>query len=89
MYPQLKCHQLKALIDLFALQAALDARAAIACPPDRRHYHCALYDALASALLLRRLAEEPALNEASLHWLFQHSAASNAARDSMGQRELF
>ena len=58
------------------------------CPVDRRRYHCALYDALASALLLRRLAEEPTLKNASMRWLFLQSAASVAARDAMGQQEL-
>lgn len=88
IYPQLASHKLQDLVRLFDLQAALDAQAGTICPPDRAHYHCALYDALASALLLHRLADEPSLREASLHWLFLQSAASDAARDVMGQQEL-
>jgi len=88
VYPQLENHKLQALIILFDLQSALDAQAAIVCPAERRHYHCALYDALASALLLRRLADEPSLKDASLRWLFIQSAASGAARENMGQQEL-
>ena len=89
VYPQLENHKLQALIEIFDLQAALDAQAVTICPVERRRYHCALYDALASALLLRRLADEPTLKDASMHWLFLQSAASVAARDTMGQQELF
>lgn len=88
VYPQLDNHKLQALIEIFDLQSTLDARAVTVCPAERRHYHCALYDALASALLLRRLAEEPTLKDASLRWLFLQSAASDAALESMGQQEL-
>jgi DNA polymerase-3 subunit epsilon len=88
IYPQLKNHKLQDLVTLFALQSELDAQAATLCPAERRHYHCALYDAIASALLLRRLADESTLKEASLRWLFLQSAASDAARDTMGQQEL-
>lgn len=88
IYPQLESHKLEGLVVLFDLQAKLDARGATLCPPERRHYHCALYDALASALLLCRLADEPTLGDASLRWLFLQSAASDAAREAMGQQEL-
>ena len=88
VYPQLENHKLQALIEIFDLQTALDAQAVTICPKERRRYHCALYDALASALLLRRLADEPTLKDASMRWLFLQSAASVAARDAMGQQEL-
>jgi DNA polymerase-3 subunit epsilon len=76
------------LIEIFDIQATLDAQAATICPVERRYYHCALYDALASALLLNRLTEEPTLEDASLRWLFLQSAASAAARDAMGQQDF-
>ena len=88
VYPQLENHKLKALIEIFDLQATLDVQAVTICPAERRHYHCALYDAIASALLLRRLTEEPTLKDASLRWLFLQSAASGTARDAMGQQEF-
>lgn len=88
IYPQLESHKLEDLVRLFDLQAGLDLQAATVCPPARRHYHCALYDALASARLLCRLADEPTLEEASLRWLFLQSAPSDRARDAMGQQEL-
>ena len=88
VYPQLESHKLQSLIEIFDLQTALDDKASVICPSDRSRYHCALYDALASALLLQRLSDEPELKDASLRWLFLQSASSNAARDSMGQQEL-
>ncbi len=88
-YPQLESHKLRGLVEIFGLQGELDGQAGILCPSDRQHYHCALYDALASALLLRRLADEPELKQCSLRWLFLQSAASHAARQEMGQQELF
>jgi DNA polymerase-3 subunit epsilon len=88
VYPQLESHKLDKLVELFNLQPELDSQAKTLCPLDRQHYHCALYDALASALLLCRLANEPVLKDASLRWLFLQSAASNAARNAMGQQEF-
>jgi DNA polymerase-3 subunit epsilon len=88
VYPQLESHKLQGLVGTFDLQPELDRQAGILCPADRRHYHCALYDALASALLLRRLAEEPELAHCSLRWLFLQSAASDLARQQMGQQSF-
>lgn len=88
VYPQLNSHKLEDLVGTFQLQATLDQQAEVRCPPMRRRYHCALYDALASALLLQHLLNEPALGGPSLRWLFLQSAASGAARDAMGQQDL-
>jgi DNA polymerase-3 subunit epsilon len=89
IYPQLERHKLGDLIGLFQLQSSLDEQAALYCPEKRQHYHCALYDTLASALLLRRLYEEPEFKAMSLRWLFLQSASTDAGRDSMGQQDLF
>ncbi|MDA9317524.1 3'-5' exonuclease [Puniceicoccaceae bacterium] len=88
VYPQLESYKLQSLIQTFELQKTLDQQATVICPSDRCQYHCALYDALASALLLQRLSDEPELKDASLRWLFLQSASSDAARDSMGQQAL-
>jgi DNA polymerase III epsilon subunit-like protein len=54
------------------------------CPIGRRRPHCALYDALASALLLLRMEEEADLaGRVSLHWLLRISEGVSA------QQELF
>src|SRR3954466_6999122 len=56
LYPQLPSGQLEALIAACGLTAELDALALVHCPPTRRRFHAALYDALAGALLLSALA---------------------------------
>ncbi len=89
IYPQLDSHKLEDLIRLFHLEGELAAQAKLYCPEKRSRYHCALFDALASALLLRRLYDEPELQDMSLRWLFVNSAASEATRGSMGQQDLF
>jgi DNA polymerase III epsilon subunit-like protein len=89
IYPQLENHKLSHLIGLFGLQVSLDEQAQLYCPQKRQRYHCALYDTLASALLLRRLYQEPDLQALSLRWLLLHSSSTDAGRDSMGQQTLF
>jgi DNA polymerase-3 subunit epsilon len=93
LYPQLRGPSCPAkLADLIAaehLQAELDTLAATLCPPARRHYHAALYDALAGALLLARLGTDPACTEKSLRWLLEHSTLDPARREAFRQDELF
>lgn len=89
IYPGLESYGLEALVQVFNLQEQLDQQAGLLCPPGRQHYHCALYDAMASALLLAHLFSEPELMGASLHWLILQSASSERERQSMGQREFF
>ena len=59
------------------------------CPPARRRYHAALYDALAGALLLARLAKEPALRDRPLAWILAHSTLDPEKRDAINQGNLF
>jgi len=89
IYPGLQSYKLADLVQLFDLEAQLEQVARVHCPEGRGRYHSALYDALASALLLLRLYEVPELGEISLRWLILQSAASSAARESMGQQDLF
>jgi len=89
IYPQLQSCKLEDLVQLFGLGPMLDGFARLYCPEGRRRYHCALYDTLASALLLTRLYHEPELEGISLRWLLQHSASSESTRVSMGQQQLF
>lgn len=89
VYPQLESYKLGDLVVLFELEAELNQLAKLYCPEKRGRYHCALYDALASALLLRRLYDEPDLNGISLRWLILNSAAASGTRDTMGQQDLF
>lgn len=88
IYPGMESYGLEALVNAFELQEDLDRQARLLCPANRKRYHCALYDAMASALLLARLFSEPELESASLRWLILNSASSESERESMGQQEL-
>ena len=88
IYPHLGSYKLEDLVQLFDLQSLLNKHAASLCSMDRSNYHCALYDALGSALLLQRLGEEPSLQSASQHWFFMQSAASDNIYKARGQQEL-
>ena len=93
LYPQARGPEtpvkLGELIAAEGLQARLDALAAEICPEGRRHYHAALYDALAGALLLTRLAEAPGWGGKSLRWLLEHSTLDAGRREGLRQGELF
>lgn len=77
------------LVAAEALQGRLDELALEWCPPERRRYHAALYDALAGALLLARLAEAPGWGDKSLGWLYEHSTMDAGRREQRRQGELF
>jgi DNA polymerase III epsilon subunit-like protein len=72
IYPDLTSYGLDSLIRQFALEATLQEIANSHCPAKRGSYHCALYDALASALLLQTLIQLPDYPNATmadwLHW---------------------
>ena len=68
---------------------ALDEVAVTWCPEGRRHYHCALYDALAGALLLGRLAEEREIAGRDCAWLLAMSTLDGEKRDALRQGGLF
>jgi len=89
LYPTLGSAKLAEVITAFGLQARLDEIAAERCPAERRHYHCALYDALAGALLLGRLAEEPSLAAQPSGWLLAMSTLDGEKRDALRQGGLF
>jgi DNA polymerase-3 subunit epsilon len=67
-------YQLMELVRAGMLENELAALAAAHCPPRRRRPHCALFDALAAALLLAALARLPGMETASLAWLLAQSA---------------
>ena len=53
------------------------------------HYHAALYDALAGAVLLLALLRRPEFAAATLPWLLQMSTLDPVKRGAMQQRDLF
>jgi DNA polymerase-3 subunit epsilon len=71
------------------LEDKLKQLALVHCPKERIRYHCALYDALASALLLQRLFSLKELKELSLFQLFTLSASSASVFNQRRQQELF
>jgi DNA polymerase-3 subunit epsilon len=93
LYPQLFSGlgsvRLEDLVRRGGLQAELDIVARQHCPVNRRHYHAALYDALAGALLLRALLKRPELATATIPWLLQMSTPDGEKRDALQQGSLF
>lgn len=88
-FPQFGSFRLGDLIARGGLQAELETVALQHCPPERRRYHAALYDALAGALLLRALLRRPEFAEATVPWLLQMSTQDGDKRDALQQGSLF
>lgn len=78
--------KLETVVSELKLQAELDDVAGELCPPTRRTWHCAPYDALASALVLAKLWE--LLGRPDPRTLLAWSAPA-AGRAAMEQPELF
>jgi DNA polymerase-3 subunit epsilon len=89
LYKGLDSYGLGHLTETFDLGERLMELAARHCPPDRRKVHCALYDALATALLLLRLDEMPELKAVTTHWLLEISAPDRRRRDELRQGDFF
>jgi DNA polymerase-3 subunit epsilon len=81
--------RLATLVEAVWLQPELNRLAAVYCPPERRHYHAALYDALASAVLVAALARDPKYAHFSLGHLVLLSTADPDKREALIQPELF
>lgn len=76
LYPSLVSSRLGDLIVAFALEQDLATLAENWCPAHRRKAHCALYDALASALLFFAWLEEPAFAGRGVAWWLHQSRPS-------------
>ena len=81
--------KLEDLVLRHELQDDLDALAEKCCPSDRCGYHCALYDALASALLLINYSQELCDERPSLRQLVACSQGSAEKRQEVEQQRLF
>ncbi len=88
-FPQLGDGRLEQLVGECGLKAELDEQAALYCPPDRRRFHAALYDAVGAALLLLALLRQPQYAKSTIPWLLQMSTLDADKRGSMQQRGLF
>ncbi len=89
LFPDLDSHQLMDLVRLFHLEEELSGLAGEYCPETRRKHHCALHDALASALLLKQVYRLPGYETVDLWWLLFNSAAKRSTREDWLQGELF
>ena len=89
LYPNIGNYSLAHLVSTFGVGDSLRKNALRSCPSGRQRYHCALYDSLASAFLLTRLAEEPKISEASLEWLIETSASGQKKSDLPNQATMF
>jgi DNA polymerase III epsilon subunit-like protein len=89
LYPSLESGRLESVVAACGLQGELDLLAAEHCPPMRRRYHAALYDALAGALLLASLARQPQLAALTTTQVLALSTLDARKRGSILQRELF
>lgn len=89
LYPNLESGRLESLVDVVGLTTSLDEHAARFCPPSRRHFHAALYDSLAGALLLGLLARDPQVGALSPMQLLALSTLDPRKRDALQQQELF
>jgi DNA polymerase-3 subunit epsilon len=89
LYPSLESGRLESVVVACGLQSELDLLAAAYCPPARRRYHAALYDALAGALLLASLARHPQLATLTMTQVLALSTLDGKKRGSILQRELF
>ena len=89
LFPQLGSVRLEDLVARHGLQVELENVSRRHCPPERRRYHAALYDALAGALLLLHLLRRPELSAATIPWLLQMSTPDPEKRDALQQGSLF
>jgi len=71
------------------LQSELDELSAEKCPLGRQKYHCALYDAIASALLLIFYCRKQCEYRLTLSELIARSQGNTVKRQKIEQRELF
>jgi DNA polymerase-3 subunit epsilon len=81
--------RLEDVVGALGLGAALGDAAQRWCPPERRRFHCAPFDALAAALVAVRLAREPGGEPWSLPRLLTASTADPRRREERQQAELF
>ena len=89
LHPKLGSGGLEAVIAALRLQTELDALALAHCPPARRAYHSALYDALAGALLLAVLARDPQWSQLTMRQLLARSTLNPEKRDALQQDTLW
>lgn len=83
LFPDLESAKLSSTIEAFSLRERLDVLAEKFCPPRRRKWHCAPYDALACALLLLFVCGLDGFENVDVAWLARFSSAGFDATASL------
>ncbi len=76
LYPSLESAKLSTSIEAFGLKNKLDNLAEKFCPQNRRKWHCAAYDAIASALLLIEICSQDGFENVTIDWLANFSKSA-------------
>ena len=84
LYPSLESVKLSDAINALGIKGKLDALAEIHCPRNRRKWHCALYDALASAAIFTEVCAQPGFEDMTLEWLSRYSGNSGLEQKELG-----
>lgn len=87
--PDLPAAGLEDVVKALGLSSEVERLAHQHCPKGRDHYHCAPFDALAAALVLKALAFDQNGNPLSLQRLVEESTADPEMRDAFQQGRLF
>jgi DNA polymerase-3 subunit epsilon len=87
-YPTFNSAKLEDLVKAAGLQTTLSELAFKYCPLNRQGYHCALYDALAGALLLNALGKISAVAQMSLAQIITLSTQNVDKRTDFVQRQF-
>ena len=88
LFPEMESYNLSALIQAFGLEERLNEQAELYCPKTRNFYHCAGYDALASAVLILQLETFEELRGLTLPQLLQWSQPGQNIQAQGDQLEL-
>lgn len=88
IFPGLGSYGLMDLISAFSLEETLIQLVRKHCPGNRQKYHCALHDALASAVLLIYLGNLKNFEELTAEWLIIKSASNSEDHEALLQKRF-
>lgn len=80
---------LEEVVRALGLMSELERLGQEHCPGNRDRFHCALYDALAAALVLREIGSGREGHPLSIQRLVEESTADSGKRDDLRQGRLF
>ena len=83
IFPTLGSAKLSDAVKSLNLEERLCDEAAKFCPERRRKWHCALYDALAAALILIKICELDGFEDVDLPWLLKYSNSDSGAQPNL------